>query len=126
MTPAARVSAALEILADVETRRRPAPDALKDWGLAHRFAGSGDRAAISSLVHDTLRRKASSAWLLGEATPRACERTGACRPGQRTRTPMLSLSLARASARARARARRGRSCATWASCVMKDTGLEKL
>ena len=71
MIPAARVSAAIEVLADVAARRRPASDAIKDWGLAHRFAGSGDRAAISGLVHDALRRKASSAWLLGEATPRA-------------------------------------------------------
>ena len=71
MTPAARVSAALEILADVETRRRPAPDALKDWGLAHRFAGSGDRAGIASLIYDALRRKASSSWRMGESSPRA-------------------------------------------------------
>lgn len=71
MIPAARISAAIEVLADVATRRRPAADAMKDWGLAHRFAGSGDRAAISGLVHDALRRKASSAWLLGEETPRA-------------------------------------------------------
>jgi 16S rRNA (cytosine967-C5)-methyltransferase len=71
MTPAARVSAAIEVLADIETRRRPAADAMKDWGLTHRFAGSGDRAAISALVYDALRRKSSSAWLMGEATPRA-------------------------------------------------------
>src|SRR5208283_1253976 len=71
MTPAARVSAAIEVLADIETRRRPAGDAMKDWGLTHRFAGSGDRAAISALVYDALRRKSSSAWLIGEATPRA-------------------------------------------------------
>ena len=71
MTPAARVSAAIEVLADIETRRRPAADAMKDWGLTHRFAGSGDRAAISSLVYDALRRKASSAWLMGESSPRA-------------------------------------------------------
>jgi len=44
---------------------------MKDWGLTHRFAGSGDRAAISSLVYDALRRKSSSAWIMGEATPRA-------------------------------------------------------
>ena len=44
---------------------------MKDWGLAHRFAGSGDRAAIAGLLYDALRRKSSSAWLLGEATPRA-------------------------------------------------------
>ena len=71
MTPAARVAAAIEVLADVEARRRPAADALKDWGLARRFAGSGDRAAIASLVYDALRRKASSAWIMGEASPRA-------------------------------------------------------
>ena len=41
MTPGARLSAAIEALADIEARRRPAADALKDWGLSHRFAGSG-------------------------------------------------------------------------------------
>jgi 16S rRNA (cytosine967-C5)-methyltransferase len=71
MTPAARVAAAIEVLADVEARRRPAVDALKDWGLARRFAGSGDRAAIAGLVYDALRRRSSSAWLMGEASPRA-------------------------------------------------------
>ena len=70
MTPGARLSAAIEVLADIETRRRPAPDALKDWGLAHRFAGSGDRAAIAGLVYDALRRKASSAFVVGETTAR--------------------------------------------------------
>lgn len=71
MTPAARISAAIEVLADIDTRRRPASDALKDWGLSHRFAGSKDRAAIASLVYDTLRRKASANWLMGAETPRA-------------------------------------------------------
>ncbi|MFZ0839773.1 MAG: MFS transporter, partial [Xanthobacteraceae bacterium] len=58
MTPAARISASIEVLADIETRHRPAADALKDWGLSHRFAGSGDRAAIAGLAYDALRRKA--------------------------------------------------------------------
>jgi 16S rRNA (cytosine967-C5)-methyltransferase len=71
MTPSARLSAAIEVFADIETRRRPAADALKDWGLSHRFAGSSDRAAIAGLVYDALRRKASSAWLMGETTARA-------------------------------------------------------
>ena len=44
MTPAARISASIEVLTDIETRHRPAADALKDWGLSHRFAGSGDDA----------------------------------------------------------------------------------
>src|SRR4051794_11029156 len=71
MTPAARVQGALEALADIQSRRRPAAEALKDWGIAHRFAGSGDRAAIASLVYDALRRRSSSSWRLGEDTPRA-------------------------------------------------------
>ncbi|MBM6579232.1 RsmB/NOP family class I SAM-dependent RNA methyltransferase [Microvirga sp. BT689] len=71
MIPAARISAAIEVLADIDARRRPATDALKDWGLSHRFAGSKDRAAIASLVYDALRRKASAAWIMGETTPRA-------------------------------------------------------
>src|SRR5262245_25215829 len=71
MTPAARLAAAVEVLAEIEERRRPAADTLKDWGIAHRFAGSGDRAAIAGLVYDALRRRASSAWLMGESTPRA-------------------------------------------------------
>jgi 16S rRNA (cytosine967-C5)-methyltransferase len=71
MTPAARVSAAIEVLGDIDVRRRPAADALKDWGLSHRFAGSGDRAAIAGLVYDALRRKASAAYVMGEDTSRA-------------------------------------------------------
>jgi 16S rRNA (cytosine967-C5)-methyltransferase len=71
MTPSARLAAAIEAFADIEVRRRPAGDALKDWGLSHRFAGSGDRAAIAGLVYDALRRKSSSAWLMRETTPRS-------------------------------------------------------
>ncbi|MCX7313832.1 MAG: RsmB/NOP family class I SAM-dependent RNA methyltransferase [Alphaproteobacteria bacterium] len=71
MTPGARLAAAIEVLADIGARRRPAPDTLKDWGLSHRFAGSGDRAGIAGLVYDALRRRASSAYLLGEDSPRA-------------------------------------------------------
>lgn len=71
MTPSARISAAIEILADIAERRRPAADSLKDWGLGHRFAGSKDRAAIASHVYDALRVRASAAWIMGEETPRA-------------------------------------------------------
>jgi 16S rRNA (cytosine967-C5)-methyltransferase len=71
MTPAARLSAAIEVFGNIEVQRRPASDALKDWGLAHRFAGSGDRAAIAGLVYDALRRKASAAFVMGADTPRA-------------------------------------------------------
>ncbi|MCO6405564.1 MAG: RsmB/NOP family class I SAM-dependent RNA methyltransferase [Aurantimonas endophytica] len=66
-----RMAASIEVLADIETRRRPVGDALKDWGLSHRFAGSGDRAAIGNIVYDVLRRKRSLAWRLDDPSPRA-------------------------------------------------------
>jgi 16S rRNA (cytosine967-C5)-methyltransferase len=71
MTPSARLAAAIEVFAALESERRPAGDALKSWGLTHRFAGSGDRAAIAGLVYDALRRRASSAFIMGADTPRA-------------------------------------------------------
>ena len=71
MTPGARISAAIDILAAIEEQRRPAAEAIKEWGFAHRFAGSRDRSAIAGLVYDALRRKASSTWLMGAPSPRA-------------------------------------------------------
>ncbi|SIR11485.1 16S rRNA (cytosine967-C5)-methyltransferase [Rhizobium sp. RU35A] len=59
-----RMAAAIEVLADIEARKRPVADALKDWGLAHRFAGSGDRSAIGNLVYDALRMRLSHAYLM--------------------------------------------------------------
>ena len=71
MTPAARLSAAIELIDAIDTQRVPAAKALKEWGTAHRYAGSGDRAAISGLIWDVLRRRASSAWIMDADTPRA-------------------------------------------------------
>ena len=71
MTPAARLSAAIELIDTIEKDRVPAAKALKEWGTAHRYAGSGDRAAIAGLIWDVLRRRASSAWLMDSDTPRA-------------------------------------------------------
>lgn len=71
MTPAARLAAAIDVFAAIASERRPAADALKSWGLAHRFAGSGDRAAIGGLVYDALRRRASSAYIMDDDSPRA-------------------------------------------------------
>ena len=64
-----RMAAAAEVLADMAARRRPVADALKDWGLSHRFAGSGDRAALGNLVYDALRRKLSLGWRIGSDAP---------------------------------------------------------
>lgn len=71
MTPAARLSAAIDILAAIGDLRVPVGEALKDWGRKNRYAGSKDRTAIASLMYDALRTRASSAWLMGEETPRA-------------------------------------------------------
>src|SRR3982750_1648172 len=73
MTPAARFSPAIEVFADIDLPRRPASDALKDWGLMHRFAGSSDRASIASLVYDALRRRASARWLMESDAARRIE-----------------------------------------------------
>lgn len=66
-----RLAAAIEVLRDMSRRHRPVADALKDWGLSHRFAGSGDRAAIGNIVYDALRRRRCAGWLLDDDTPRA-------------------------------------------------------
>src|SRR4249920_1869033 len=71
MRHGARLAAAIEILTDLEARRRPASEAVKDWMLTHRFAGSKDRAEIGDLVFGALRWKQSSAWRLKQDTPRA-------------------------------------------------------
>ena len=65
-----RLAAAIEVLEDMERRHRPAAEALKDWGLSHRFAGAGDRAAIGNIVYDALRRRRSAGWLLGDDSAR--------------------------------------------------------
>lgn len=71
MREGGRLSAAIEVLAEIASRHRPAAEALKDWGKAHRFAGAGDRHAIGTLVYDVLRRKNSLARRMGGDEPRA-------------------------------------------------------
>ena len=69
MTPAARLSAAIEVL-DAILAGTPAEAALTAWGRANRFAGSGDRYAIRDMVFDAQRRKRSYAALGGGMTGR--------------------------------------------------------
>jgi 16S rRNA (cytosine967-C5)-methyltransferase len=71
MRTGARIKAAIEVLDEVMSRHRPAAGALADWGKSHRFAGSGDRAAIGNLLYDALRRKRSLAAQMGSDVPRA-------------------------------------------------------
>ncbi len=67
---AGRVQAAIDVLHEVLTRHRPAAEALKDWGKAHRFAGSSDRHAIGTLVYDSLRQRSLMAVQGGGETSR--------------------------------------------------------
>ena len=62
--------AATEVLTEVIDRHRPVKESLKDWGVAHRFAGSTDRAVIGNLVYDVLRCKSSLSWRVKSGTPR--------------------------------------------------------
>ena len=71
MRLAGRAAAAIDILKEVFERHRPVSEALKDWGKAHRFAGSTDRHAIGTLVYDGLRRRNSLASRMGDGRPRA-------------------------------------------------------
>jgi len=54
-----KIQAAIEVLRDVLERRTPVKEAVRDWGKKSRFAGARDRAWISGLVVDALRRKNS-------------------------------------------------------------------
>lgn len=67
MREGGKIQAAIEVLRDVLERRTPVKEAVRDWGKRSRFAGSRDRAWISGLVVDALRRKNSIEFAM-EAT----------------------------------------------------------
>lgn len=71
MRLAGRLSAAIEILTDFDTRRVPLKTALADWARNARFAGAKDRAWISGLCLDALRKRNLLAGLMGDPSPRA-------------------------------------------------------
>ena len=71
MRDGGRLSAAIGVLADIESRHRPAKLALKGWGLDARYAGAKDRAFVSGLVMDVLRRRRSLAWMMDDDSDRA-------------------------------------------------------
>ena len=66
-----RISAAIEILEDFESRRVPLKTAIADWGRNNRYAGAKDRAWISGLCLDVLRRRRSLAETMGDDSARA-------------------------------------------------------
>jgi 16S rRNA (cytosine967-C5)-methyltransferase len=70
MRDGGRVSAAIEVLTEIEARHFPVKMALKRWGETARYAGSKDRAFVSGLVLDALRRKRSLGWMMGDTSAR--------------------------------------------------------
>ena len=75
MTPAARIAAAIELVAFVEAApRKPADAVANDFFRARRFIGSGDRRAVSDRVWGVLRHARRLEWWLrrtrAEPTPR--------------------------------------------------------
>jgi 16S rRNA (cytosine967-C5)-methyltransferase len=75
VTPAARIAAAIDLLAEVEAApRRPADAVANDFFRARRFIGAGDRRAVSDRTWGVLRARRRLGWWLsregGEPTPR--------------------------------------------------------
>ena len=71
MRDGGKIQAAIEVLRDVLERRTPVKDAVRDWGKRSRYAGARDRAWISGLVLDALRKKNSIEHAMGSTGPRA-------------------------------------------------------
>jgi 16S rRNA (cytosine967-C5)-methyltransferase len=71
MTPAARLQAAIDILAALDGTQQPVDRYLKDFFRARRYAGSKDRRAISELVFDVMRHRSSLAHRMGSGSARA-------------------------------------------------------
>ncbi|WDI30726.1 RsmB/NOP family class I SAM-dependent RNA methyltransferase [Hyphococcus flavus] len=66
-----RLSAAIEILDDFEKRRVPLKTAIADWSRNNRYAGAKDRAWISGLCLDVLRKRNSLAAAMGNGSARS-------------------------------------------------------
>lgn len=71
MRASGRVAAAIAILEDFERRRVPLKTAIADWARNARFAGVKDRAWISGLCLDVLRKRRSLGAAMGDGSVRA-------------------------------------------------------
>ncbi len=71
MQDGGRIAAAIEILSDVLASRTSVKVAVRKWSKEARYAGSKDRAWISGLVLEALRRKNSASWLMNSDEARS-------------------------------------------------------
>jgi 16S rRNA (cytosine967-C5)-methyltransferase len=62
MRPGARIQAAIELLAAIETGAAPADRTVDAYFRRRRYAGAGDRAAVTDLVYGVLRHRAELDW----------------------------------------------------------------
>ena len=68
MTPAARLSTAIELLSAIEAAlRKPADAVANDFFRQRRFIGSGDRRAVSDRVWRIMRTRRRLGWWLQRA-----------------------------------------------------------
>ncbi|HKM63270.1 MAG TPA: rRNA cytosine-C5-methylase, partial [Acidisphaera sp.] len=72
MTPAARLAAAIDLLAAIEAApQRPADAVANDFFRNRRYIGSGDRRAVSARAWSVIRTwRRLDWWLHGAGTPR--------------------------------------------------------
>jgi 16S rRNA (cytosine967-C5)-methyltransferase len=64
MTPAARLTATLDLLAEIDKTPRPADALAQAYFRARRYIGSHDRSGISAMLYDILRHNARLGWWL--------------------------------------------------------------
>ncbi len=68
MLSGARIQAAIELLAEIEARPRPAEAIIRSYFRKRRYAGSRDRRSIKEYVYNILRRQARLDWRLANST----------------------------------------------------------
>ena len=64
MTPGARLAAAIDLLTETAATRAPTAAVLERYFRARRYAGSGDRRAVSDRFYGLLRRQSRLGWWL--------------------------------------------------------------
>ena len=107
MTPGARVAAAIDILAAIDSGGRPADEVAADYFRRRRYIGAKDRAQIAGHVYSVLRHRPALDWWIAkhavEIGPRSRvlaalalterwrpETIGSCCDGDRFRPARLS------------------------------------
>jgi 16S rRNA (cytosine967-C5)-methyltransferase len=70
MTPGARIAAAIDILAAIDSAGRPADDVAADYFRRRRYIGAKDRVQVAAHVYAVLRHRAVLDWWIARASQR--------------------------------------------------------